>query len=131
MKETKSVRIPVLVVDDSLDFCRFVKGHLEATGDYAVHIACCAKQAMEEALRVQPHLLLLDIVLPESNGGELFLQLTQHKQLRQVPTIFLSGLEHPWEPKSLGSVVSRHLFLQKPILPDQLVYAVGKVLQGS
>ena len=80
-------RIRVLAVDDDLQALRFVRDALTDAG-YQVTATGDPKEALQLMEREQPHLALLDLVLPETDGVELMQDILR---IADVPVIFLSG----------------------------------------
>jgi two-component system, chemotaxis family, CheB/CheR fusion protein len=66
-KETRRI----LIVDNDRDSTRLVKILLERAGDYLVLGENDATKAHQSALNFRPDLILLDIVMPETDGGEV------------------------------------------------------------
>ncbi|MEH0195996.1 response regulator [Caulobacter sp. CCNWLY153] len=80
----------VLVVDDDPLVTEFVRFRLEMEG-FAVEVAHNAEDALTAALRRPPHLLLLDIAMPEINGLTLLRRLRAEKRLKAVPAIMITA----------------------------------------
>ena len=57
----------ILLVDDEADILEFIRYNLEKE-DYEVFTASNGREAVETALRVVPHLILLDVMMPEMDG---------------------------------------------------------------
>ena len=67
----KTEKKRILVVDDQVQNTRLLKLYLEQTNDYVVREENDAKRALSAAEEFQPHLILLDVLMPGMNGGEL------------------------------------------------------------
>lgn len=80
----------VLVVDDDPLVTEFVRFRLEMEG-FAVEVAHNAEDALTAALRRPPHLLLLDVAMPEINGLTLLRRLRAEKRLKAVPAIMITA----------------------------------------
>ncbi|PXA92635.1 hypothetical protein DMC25_01665 [Caulobacter sp. D4A] len=80
----------VLVVDDDELVTEFVRFRLETEG-FAVEVAHNAEDALAAAVRRPPHLLLLDVGLPEINGLTLLRRLRVEKRLKDVPAIMITA----------------------------------------
>ncbi len=80
----------VLVVDDNADAADSVAILLGAAG-YDVRVAYSANGALQTAVEYQPHVVLLDIGLPEMDGYEVARHLRQHAELRGTKLIALTG----------------------------------------
>ena len=82
----------ILVVDDETAFTRMMKLVLEQTGTYEVFCENSARQALATARACRPDLILLDVVMPELDGGDVAAQLQSDPLLQSVPVVFLTAL---------------------------------------
>ncbi|MCU0424340.1 MAG: hybrid sensor histidine kinase/response regulator [Candidatus Kapabacteria bacterium] len=80
----------ILIADDLQDNLNIVKAVLGYKG-YNVETAKNGKQVLEQAAKRVPHLILLDIQMPEMNGFDACRQLKANPQFRDVPIIFLTA----------------------------------------
>src|SRR5207245_3260381 len=72
----------ILIIDNSRDFTCSVKLGLERTGRYSVWEENEPARAHQTAQRVKPDLILLDIAMPETDGGEVAARIGQHAKKR-------------------------------------------------
>lgn len=118
----------VLVVDDEPVFTRMVKLNLEATGDYIVETVNRSPEAALRAKEFLPHIILLDVVMPEADGGDVAAALRTRTLTKDVPIIFVSAMVSPKEsPKGLFESGGEH-FLAKPVNTETLTGAIETVL---
>ena len=80
----------ILLIDDEDDILEFVKYNLTRDG-YEVYTASNGAEGLQEALRVKPHLILLDMMMPVMDGRSTCQAIRQHPQLSNVMIIFLSA----------------------------------------
>ncbi len=80
----------VLVVEDFEELYELYSDFLAGAG-YAVEGASNGVEAVNEALRLRPDLILMDLALPRLNGWDAIQQLRAHEQTRDVPVIALTG----------------------------------------
>ena len=80
----------ILVVDDTPANIQALAAILKEKG-YQISVATNGKQALEVLARVQPDLILLDVMMPEMDGFETCRQLKAAEQRRQIPVIFLTA----------------------------------------
>ena len=80
----------ILVVDDTPANIQALAAILKEKG-YQISVATNGKQALEVLARVQPDLILLDVMMPEMDGFETCRQLKAAEQWRQIPVIFLTA----------------------------------------
>jgi len=108
----------ILIVDNDRESTRLVKILLERTGRYLVLEENDASRAHQTAQDFRPDLILLDIVMPETDGGEVAARIQSDPELQRTPIIFLTALVTKAETKT-GLRIQGHPFLAKPIsIPD-------------
>jgi len=117
----------ILMIDDSRDFTHRGKLALERTGRYCVWEENEPARAHLTAQRVKPDLILLDIVMPETDGGEVAARIESDPTLHRTPLVFLTGLVTKAEARS-GLQINGHSFLAKPISIPELVAGIERNL---
>lgn len=117
----------ILIIDNDRDFTHFTKLALEKTGNYSVCEENDASKAHQTAQRVKPDLILLDIVMPETDGGEVAARIQSNPRLQGTPIIFLTALVTKAETRS-GLRIQGHPFLAKPITFPELIRGIEENL---
>ena len=117
----------ILVVDNDFNTTRLIKILLEKKGKYFVIPENDPAKAHQTARDFRPDLILLDIVMPEIDGGEVAERLRNDPELCRTPIIFLTALVTEAEAKS-GLEIDGHSFLAKPINISELVGAIEQHL---
>ena len=125
-EETKE-KPRILIIDDNRDFTHSAKLALERTGRYSVWEENEPARAHQTAQRVQPDLILLDIAMPETDGGEVAAQPEADWALHGVPIVFLTSLITAEEARD-GRHVYGHRILPKPTSTSQLFKLVEQNL---
>lgn len=116
----KTEKKRILVVDDRASDSQLVKLHLERTNDYVVREENDAKSALATAEQFRPQLILLDVMMPGMDGGELAANLQASPKLKAVPIVFLTALVTKGEVTAGGGRVGGYPFLAKPIKLSEL-----------
>ena len=80
----------ILVVDDTPANIQSLAAILKEKG-YQISVATNGKQALDAVARVQPDLILLDVMMPEMDGFETCRRLKASEQWREIPIIFLTA----------------------------------------
>ena len=80
----------ILLVDDEADILEFIRYNLEKE-DYEVFTASNGREAVETALRVVPHLILLDVMLDGADGYEILASLKENAKTRDIPVVMVSA----------------------------------------
>jgi len=83
--------VRVLVVEDQADIQMTLRLSLQVDG-YEVALASNATEALDALERSTPHLMLLDITLPEMNGWDLLSKLRADPRFVSLPVIVLTAL---------------------------------------
>jgi CheY-like chemotaxis protein len=113
----------VLIVDNDTDSTHLVKVLLEKTGRYLVLEEHNGARAHLSARNFRPDLILLDVVMPERDGGEIAAQIQADPELHGTPIIFLTALVTREEVRT-GLHIDGHPFLAKPINIQELINAI-------
>ena len=117
----------ILIIDNNRDFAHSAKLALERTGRYIVYEENDASKAHQTAQGVKPDLILLDIAMPEADGGEVAARIESDPTLNRTPIVFLTALVTKAETKS-GLQIQGHPFLAKPISIPELVAGIEQSL---
>jgi two-component system cell cycle response regulator len=126
VEETKE-KPRILIVDNNRDFTLSAKLGLESAGRYSVWEENQSARAHQTAQRVKPDLILLDIAMPETDGGEVAAQIQSDPTLHRLPIVFLTALVTKAEARS-GLQIDGHPFLAKPISIPELVVGIERNL---
>ena len=117
----------ILIVDNNHNFTRAAKRALERTGRYLVFEENDATKAHQTAQNLKPDLILLDVAMPETDGGEVAARIQSDPTLRRIPIVFLTALVTKAETK-LDMRIQGHPFLAKPISFPDLVAGIEENL---
>lgn len=116
----------ILVADDEPDIVKMLSMRLKAYG-YEIIAAFDGLQAVREAYKEKPDLILLDIKMPAGDGYTVFENLKRSVQIRLIPIIFVSALP-PREVEEKVAQLGAQGFIAKPFDSKELVAKVKKVL---
>ena len=123
-------RKKILVIDDEKVYADTLKVNLEATGKYKVFIETEASTAIATAQKVNPDLILLDLLMPEVDGYFICKHLKDHAGLSRIPIIIVSGKADETDMVScLG--MGADDYMTKPFLVDELDARIRAVLSRS
>jgi len=85
-------RKKILLIDDDESICALLRLKLEKTRDYSVVCARDGRSGLEAARRERPDLVILDILMPDAQGGDVAHLMGQDPETRDIPILFLSSL---------------------------------------
>ena len=118
----------VLIVDDEPNICRLVKKSLESTGEYQATVCTNGGEAVEQAKRLQPDVILLDVRMPGVSGSEIAEQLRGEPATSDIPFIFLTGMVEKGEVEEGGHKIGGNYFVGKPFRKEELLRAIDLVV---
>jgi CheY-like chemotaxis protein len=120
----------ILIVDNDRNTTHLVKILLEKTGRYLVLEENNSIKARQSARDFRPDLILLDVVMPDRDGGEIAAQIRADPELQNTPIIFLTALVTRAEAKA-GLHIDGHPFLAKPIDIQDLTNTIAEHLPAN
>ena len=121
----------ILVIDDEPDFTHILKYGLEANGYYDVQEENEATAARNAAHWFDPDLIILDVMMPGLDGGELAARFKEDSVLRDVPVIFLTALVHTPDAPEGACSSGGHTFLPKNTPLEKLIECMEDKLRTS
>jgi two-component system OmpR family response regulator len=117
----------VLVVDDEHNIAEVVTMALRFEG-FAVHTASCGREALSEVASFKPHIVVLDVMLPDMEGFEVARRLGA--QRANVPIIFLTARDAT-EDKVRGLTGGGDDYMTKPFSLEELVARIRTILRRT
>jgi CheY-like chemotaxis protein len=114
----------VLLVDDEESFTKVTQLTLT---DYDIVVENDSSRALERARELQPDLILLDVMMPNFDGGDVAAQIRDDPKLKLVPIVFLTALVTQKE-SARRAVMGGYPFIAKPITPEVLAQNIDKFL---
>lgn len=116
----------ILIIDDESAFTRIVKLNLEKTGKFIVQEENRGRRATVAAREFKPDLILLDVLMPDVDGGEVAALLRSDPKLKDIPIIFLTATVSKRESGSVGARRGGLLFIGKPVSTEELIECIEK-----
>ncbi|MCX5839152.1 MAG: response regulator [Deltaproteobacteria bacterium] len=127
--ETSNRKRKVLLIDDEEDFCFFVKLNLEKTGKFEVLTTTSGAKGLILALEEQPDLILLDIIMPEIDGGQVAEQLLENQKTQDIPVLFVTAIASRQGVQSHEGAIGGRQFIAKPATPEEILEKITGVLE--
>jgi DNA-binding response OmpR family regulator len=120
----------ILVVEDDMDLAHVIE-QIFSRDAMEVHLAYTRQQALDACLDFQPHLMVLDIGLPDGDGFNVVDWLRQHESLARLPLVVYSGRD--LGPDERGQLVlgPTHFLTKTRVQPQQLEALVLTLLRNS
>lgn len=119
----------ILLIDDEAGFTQLLKMNLERAGEYEVRIENDSTHALAAAQDFLPDIILLDVVMPGLDGGDVQAQLQANPTLARIPVVMLTALVDSSE-LSEGAVAQAgtQMVLPKPVNLDLLLRVIEEIL---
>lgn len=118
----------ILLIDDSLIQLRMLNMQLQ--DKYEILMATTGFDGISIAKRERPDLILLDYNMPIQSGRETFRKLQEKEETKNIPVIFLTGVDDRQEVEEVLRLRPQG-YLLKPIEGDALHKKIEKVLSNS
>jgi two-component system response regulator VicR len=117
----------IMVVDDEPDVVDLVKLVLESDG-FDVVTAYSGKEALEKIDREMPDLVLLDIMMPQMDGWEVYSRIRANPRTKDIPVAMLTA-----KSQSIDKMIGLHVvkvddYITKPFGRSELLERVKRIL---
>lgn len=117
----------IVCIEDEPDMIDLVKLILTRHG-YTVHGALGGQIGLEKVKEIKPDLVLLDLMMPEMDGWQVFQSMRVDDEISEIPVIILTA-----KAQSIDKVLGLHIakvndYVTKPFTPQDLISAVKRVL---
>ena len=116
----------ILVIDDDILMAQMVNLYLAKAG-FEVFVAHSGREGLQEVDQHHPDLIVLDIMMPEMDGWEVFSRI---RQIDDVPIIMLTARGQESD-KARGLKMGANDYMLKPFSLRELQARIGAVLRGS
>ena len=111
----------ILIVDDEPGFTKIVKMTMEASGAYEVRELNDPALAVEVARQFFPDIILLDITMPELDGGDVISLLRADPVLKKIPVLFVTATVRKSEVNANNGLIGGEFFVAKPVSAEVLI----------
>lgn len=118
----------IMVVDDEPDVVDLIKLVLESDG-YSVITAYSGKECLEKLDKETPDLILLDIMMPQMDGWEVFRRIRADERTANIPVAMLTA-----KTQSIDKMIGLHVvkvddYITKPFGRSELLERIKKILK--
>ena len=116
----------ILIIDNEASFTSLLKVNLEDTGMYDVWVESRGEWGLAAAREFKPDLILLDVVIPDKDGGDVASQIKADQRVKNTPIVFLTAAVTKEEVDSEGGIIAGHPFIAKPVSVVELMDCIEK-----
>jgi two-component system, OmpR family, response regulator VicR len=118
----------IMVVDDEPDVVDLVKLVLESDG-FSVVTAYSGKEALDRLVQEMPDLVLLDIMMPQMDGWEVYSRIKANPRTKDIPVAMLTA-----KSQSIDKMIGLHVvkvddYITKPFGRSELLERVKRILK--
>lgn len=117
----------ILVVDDEQDIVELLEYNLKKEG-YDVRTALDGRKAVDIAVKFDPDLILLDIMMPNQDGVETCRQIRENPELNHAYVIFLTARSEEYSEIAAFDVGADD-YITKPIKPRALMSRISALFR--
>ena len=117
----------IMVVEDSPTYMRKISGFLQGLG-YEVVTAVDGEEALEKAVRENPSLIVLDVILPKKNGFQVCRQLKTSPDTQDIKILMMTSKSQDSD-RFWGIKQGADDYMTKPYEDQELSDNVAKLLQ--
>ena len=122
-------KFKILVVDDEPDIIEFLSYNLKKEG-FTIKTASTGRQAIDMAVSFNPHLILLDVMMPEMDGIETCGELRANSLTKDVLIAFLTARNEDYS-QIAGFDAGGDDYISKPIKPKVLISRIKALLKRA
>ena len=119
-------RKTILIVDDELSILVPLQFLMEKEG-YLSKLAQSGKEAIEKIAELRPDLILLDIMLPDLDGYEIYQMIRQRTEWESIRVIFLTAKNRDAD-MAKGIAMGADAYITKPFSNTQLVEKIRELI---
>jgi DNA-binding response OmpR family regulator len=121
--------IKILYIEDEADLVELVTLLLERSGKYKVFSANKGDEGVSIALSEKPDIILLDLMMPNIDGWEVFRQIRENDETKNIPIVIVTAKSQDID-KVLGlEVAGADGYLVKPFDPNELFTLIDELLK--
>jgi|SRR5215211_6371119 len=125
------VKKKILIVDDELSITRLLKLNLEKNGGFLVRTENEGTKALAAAKEFKPDLILLDVMMPDIDGGDVAAIIQADPLLRNVPVVFLTAAVKKEELDAKGGMIGGFPYIAKPLDVKGVTAVIERTLAGG
>lgn len=121
----------ILIVDDDVGLTYLLREYLQRKSDFEVLEENDSRHVVDTAKQVMPDLILLDVIMPHVDGGEVAARLSANAATNRIAIVFLTGVVQRSEVDDHGGMIGGYPFISKPIDFDSFLPSLENVLACS
>ena len=120
----------ILLADDEPDILEIARIALETVGGFEVSVCSSGKKLLERLSEFEPDLVIVDVLMPDMTGPEVFEEIRKRPEFDEIPVIYLTGVIQEEELDDLHKAGIADVIL-KPFDPMTLADRVNRIWKGT
>jgi DNA-binding response OmpR family regulator len=120
----------ILIADDEPDILEISRIALETVGGFEVSVCSSGAKLLERLSEFKPDLVIVDVLMPDMTGPEVFEEIRRRPEFDEVPVIYLTGVIQVEELEGLRKTGVADVIL-KPFDPMTLADRINGVWRGN
>ena len=121
----------VLLIDDEPSFTRLLKLNLEKTGNYDVREEHIGSRGLAAVKEFKPDIVLLDVVMPDVDGGTVVSQIRCSEELKDTKVVFLTAVLTKREANAKSGMLHSVPCIAKPVATEEVIACIEKQIGKS
>ena len=119
----------ILLVDDDQHLVITLGDYLTSKG-FDVTRALNGREALRALETLKPDLILMDIMMPGMDGGDVAQAIRSNPRLARVPIVYLTAAVSESEVRAHDGLIGGEPFIAKPVDPKELMEQINRYLAG-
>lgn len=120
----------ILSIEDHPEMRGLLQLIFERRGHHVISVPS-GEFGLEMLKSLHPDVLLLDLMLPDINGWDIYRQMKEDEELADVPVIIISARNQAQDAAKGNRVVGNDKFVEKPFEVSDLITIVTGVLEAQ
>lgn len=120
----------ILLADDEPDILEISRIALETVGGFEVSVCSSGRTLLERLTEFEPDLIIVDVLMPDMSGPEVFAEIRRRPEFDGVPVVYLTGVIQEEELESLRDSGVADVIL-KPFDPMTLADRINGIWDGA
>ncbi len=121
----------ILIVDDEPSITQLLRLNLEKSGRYTVRAENQADAVLAAVQEFKPDLILLDVMMPEMDGGTLAEKIRGTRAFRSTPIVFLTAAVKQEELDARNGVIGGFPYIAKPLNISGVIETIERNLNDE
>lgn len=127
MSKQKNKQIKIFLVEDDRSLSKLYQIKLKTSG-YLVETAQNGQECLDRINKIQPDLILLDVILPKIDGFTVLKKIKQNPKLKKIPIFLLTNLGQDEDIKKGKSLGVEGYLIKAQFTPAEIVKKIEQVL---